>query len=158
MKLSKDELIELESSKTDYKILRPSLLIPTLRVLSENKDNEYPQKIFEIGTIFPCKDEKAETGICETENLIITLTPSNFTQAKQVLDNLFQSLNLTYTLEETQTPYTIDGRTGTILLDKQPIGYIGEVSPLTLRAWNIKLPVAVIEIELDEIFEKLRGH
>jgi len=51
--------IEVLDSKTEYKVLRPNLLIPTLRNLSENKDNDYPQKIFELGTVFS-KDNKEE--------------------------------------------------------------------------------------------------
>ena len=46
-----------------------------------------------------------------------------------------------------------DGRTGTIIINNKPVGYIGEVHPETLREWNIKLPVALLEISLDEIFK-----
>ena len=148
--ISKD-LIELENSKTDYKFLRPSLLIPALRILSENKDHEYPQKIFEIGTVFS-KDQKEETEIKETENLMISLTPSNFTEAKQILDYLFRIINIEYKLKEFAHKYLIDGRAGSVLVNNKPIGVIGEVHPETLRKWNIKLPVSIIEISLEEIF------
>src|SRR3989338_8726592 len=47
----KNNSIMVENSKTEYKILRPNLLIPVLRILRENKDQEYPQNIFEIGTV-----------------------------------------------------------------------------------------------------------
>ena len=72
--------LELENSKTEYKILRPNLLIPALRIISENKDNEYPQRIFEIGTVFSQdKNQKSDTEIKESTNLIIAITPANFT-------------------------------------------------------------------------------
>jgi phenylalanyl-tRNA synthetase beta chain len=131
--LPKNQKIELEESKTEYKILRPNLLIPVLRILSENKDNEYPQNIFEIGTIFK-KNDKLDTQIKEKTNLIIALTPGNFTEAKQHLDYLFRSLKLSYKLQETTNLALIDGRTGAIFLNNKPIGYLGEVHPQTLRS------------------------
>lgn len=147
--------IELENSKTEYKILRPNLLIPALRILGENIDTEYPQKIFEIGTIFG-QDEKEETGIKETENLIIAATPANFTEAKQILDYLFSSLGLAYKLKESIEEGFIDGRTGHILLGNKPIGHIGEMHPVTLNKAGLKMPLAVIEITLDDIYAFLK--
>ncbi len=154
MKIKDNEKIELEDSKTEYKLLRPNLQIPALRILSENKDNEYPQKIFELGTIFN-KNEKEDTGIKESTNLLISSTPSNFTEMKQILDYLFNSLSLEYSLNESSKKELIDGRTGSIILNGKEIGYIGEVHPDTLRNWNLKMPLSILEISLDEIFSQL---
>ncbi len=150
------ETIELESSKTDYKILRPNLLIPALRILSENIDVEYPQKIFEVGRVFS-KDSSKETGIKEMDNLILAITPANFTEAKQNLDYLMRMLNIKYKIEETTHHPLIEGRAGKIILaDKNiQIGYIGEVHPISLKDWGLKMPVAVFEISLDEIYNLL---
>ncbi len=150
------EPIELIDSKTDYKLLRPNLLTPILRILAENKDNEYPQKVFEIGKVFSRdKHNRTETGIQEQENLIIASTPSNFTELKQALDCLLKNLGLHCTIEETTTTQTIEGRTGKIKINNKPIGYIGETHPETLRAWNLKLPLAIAELSLEEIFNIL---
>lgn len=149
--LSDEEKIELLDSKTDYKLLRNSLLIPTLRIFAENKDNEYPQKLFEIGTVFE-RDSKAETGINESQNLLIAASPGNFTELKEMLDYLTKMLNLPYQIKEAQRQGLIEGRTGAILINNKEVGYIGEIHPETLRTWNIKLPVAVLEISLEEIF------
>ncbi len=143
--------IELENSKTDYKFLRPNLLIPTLRIFSENKDHEYPQEIFEIGAVFS-RDENEETGIKETENLIIALSPGNFTKIKQILDYLAHSLNLNFKITESTHPNFAEGRTASIQLNNKTIGCIGEIHPQTLRNWTIKMPLAVLEISSDEIF------
>ncbi len=148
-------LIELEDSKTEHKILRSSLLEPTLRTLTENKDNEYPQNLFEIGTVFS-KNPETETGIKETENLIISLTPGNFTQIKQILDNFTQTLDINYKLEESIHPNLIEGRTAKILINEKPIGYLGELHPNTLKKWGIKMPGAIAEISLEEIFKILK--
>jgi len=154
LKLTPEQTIELEDSKTEYKILRPNLLIPTLRILTENKDNEYPQNIFEIGKVFSL-DKKEETGIKEQTYLIIALSPGNFTEAKQHLDYLFKTLNLSYSLKENSHIALIDGRTGDISLNGKEIGYLGEVHPNTLHNWNLKMPLSVIELNLDEVFGEI---
>jgi len=144
--------LEVQGSKTEYKILRPNLLIPTLRILSENKDRDYPQKLFEIGTVF-ARDNKQETGIKESESLMIANSPANFTDMKQILDYIADSLDVDLNIKEHVHPNLIEGRTASILLDNEEIGYLGELHPETLRKWLIKMPVSIIEIDLDEIFE-----
>ena len=145
------EKIEVRDSKTEYKILRPNLLIPALRILAQNKDHEYPQETFEIGTVFS-REDKEQTGIKETESLCITLAPSNFTKIKQILDYLAASFNFKYQLNELNHPQLIEGRTGEITINNTPSGYLGEVHPQTLKNWTIKMPLAVLEISLEEIF------
>ncbi len=52
MKLKEQDFIEVEESKTDYTILRKDLTHYLLKILAENVDTEYPQKVFEIGKVF----------------------------------------------------------------------------------------------------------
>ncbi len=148
------ELLELENSKTEYKYLRPNLSIPLLRILAENKDAEYPQKVFEIGTVFS-KNSGKETGIDEKDHLIIGLTPANATECKQHIDYLFKSLNLKCSIKESAHENLIDGRTADIILNNKIIGYFGEVHPLTLKKVGIKMPLAIAEISLEEIFKAI---
>lgn len=155
--LSDNEKIETENSKTEYKFLRPNLIIPMLRIFSENKDNEYPQKLFEIGTIFKKDNSNStETGIKESEHLIVASSPGNFTDLKQILDYLMSMLNMKYELKESKKPMLIEGRTGEIIINNKSAGYIGELHPETLKDWNIKMPAAVLEISLDDIFSALK--
>lgn len=153
--LEKDK-IEVENSKTEYKILRPNLIIPALRIFAENKDNEYPQKIFEIGTVFN-KNGGSETGIAEKKHLTVAYAPGNFTEMKQTIDYLMKMLNIKCEIKEGKHDWLIDGRTGQIIVKNTNtnIGCIGEIHPNTLRDWNIKMPVSIIEIDLDEVFKAL---
>lgn len=145
------ETLEVLDSKTEYKVLRPNLLIPALRILNENKDNEYPQRIFEIGKIFSLNKNKSEIPILENQNLIIACSPSNFTDLKQILDYLFSALKIDYKIKESAHNSLIPGRTGAIILNNKEVGYIGEVSPPALKSWGIKMPVSVLELSLKEI-------
>lgn len=144
--------IEIEKSKTDYTILRKNLSHYLLKILSENIDSEYPQKIFEIGKIF-----KLENEIIEQENLSIAIAPGNFTELKQILEYFFRMINIKIDFEEPEKfpTHFIEGRCAKVLLDKNEIGFIGEIHPKILKNWKIKMPVALLEIELEKIFEKL---
>src|SRR3989344_3830997 len=146
------ETIETENSKTEYKYLRPNLLIPGLRILSENKDNEYPQEIFETGVVFSLdKKGKSETGVEEKENLCVITCPGNFTKIKQILNYLAKNLGTEYSLEELDHPQLIEGRTASIKINGKKVGYLGEVHPETLRSWGIKMPIAVMEISIKNL-------
>ena len=143
-------MVEVEESKTDYKFLRQNLLCPALKTLSENVDAEYPQKIFEMGVVFR-KDERAETGISEKENLIVALSPRNFTDIKQAAEYLGRMLGKVFTLKEAENPNFIDGRCGKICHEGREIGIIGEIHPSLLKKWRIKMPVAAFEICIEEM-------
>ncbi len=157
IKLDKtEEAIEILDSKTEYKILRPNLLISALRIFAENKDNEYPQKIFEIGTVFK-RDKDSETGTKENENLMVAISPANFTSLKQILNYIENALGIKLELKEHFHKNLIEGRTASISLNSKNIGYLGEVHPESLRSWSIKMPVAVLEISLDSIFKEINN-
>lgn len=148
MSSSEDNFIEIEESKTDYTILRKDLTHYLLKILSENVDSEYPQRIFESGKIF---------NPTETENLALAIAPANFTEIRQILEYLFRMLNIEIKISEPEKApgYFIDGRVAEVKLDGKPIGFLGEVHPRILRNWKIKMPVALFEINLEEIFKKL---
>jgi len=146
------DYIEVEESKTDYTILRKDLTHYLLKILSNNIDSEYPQRIFEVGVVF----ELDENNLKESEKLAVTLTPGNFTEIRQILEYISKMLNIEIKLKETENfpLYFIDGRVGEITLNNKPIGFIGEIHPRILKNWRIKMPVALFEIDLEEIFKK----
>jgi len=148
----KDKIIPVIDSKTENNILRASLLASSIQILSENSDASYPQKIFEMGRIFSYNDE-CETGIGESERLCISLCheKANFTELKQVLDYLMKMLDLNYEINETENPSFIDGRVGEIIVDGKSIGVIGEVNLTVLKNNRIMMPVASLEISIENI-------
>jgi phenylalanyl-tRNA synthetase beta chain len=149
----KENMIEVENSKTEYTLLRNNLIHSNLKILSENTDNEYPQRIFELGRIFE-KDSKQESGIKETENLCICLanTQSNFTDIKQVLDYLARMTKVEYILKEAENIFFIKGRCARIIVNKKEIGYMGEISPQILENLKIKMPICALEIDLEQFY------
>jgi len=151
MGLKEEGVIEVENSKTDYNILRNSLTPYLLKIFSENVNNEFPQRIFEIGKIFSLKDNNPS----EKENLSLAIAPGNFTEAKQILNYLFRMMDLEIRLEEPkESPsYFIQGRIAEIMLKDKKIGFMGEIHPKILRNWKIRMPVALFEIDFEEILK-----
>ncbi len=149
----KESAIEVEASKTEYSVLRNNLSHSLLKIFSENVDSEYPQKIFEIGKVFLNSQEK----IAEKESLSTALSPGNFTETKQILEYMFRMLDLEVSFKEpkNRSLLFIEGRTAEILLNSEPIGLIGEIHPKILKNWKIKMPVALFEISLEKVLNKL---
>ncbi len=145
------DFIELAESKTEYNILRKNLSHYLLKNIAENIDVPYPHKIFETGKIFSGNEK-----INEEESLAIAISPGNFTEMKQAIDYLSRMLNVKIDfVEATHFPsYFIDGRVSEIKFEGKAIGFIGEVHPKILNNWKIKMPVALLEISIEGIFEK----
>ena len=150
-----EEVIETESSKTEYDILRGNLIPQLLRNFSENVDAEYPQEIFETGRIF--YSDKFEKKIKEKDILAAGISPGNFTRIKQILDYFFRSLDkeISFGESEKTPPYFIEGRTAEIFFKNKKIGYLGEIHPRILKNWRIKMPIALFEIEIEELLNEL---
>ena len=148
--------ISLEGSKTDFSIMRKDLTHYILENISENSDSEYPQKIFEMGKVFYLDSQKRSV---EEERLSVSFTPGNFTNLVQALNYLFTNLGLNYELKEESllSPYFIDGRSADIIFEGEKIGKLGEVHPKILKNWKIKMPISLLEITLEKVFEKLKS-
>ena len=151
----KNSFIEITGSKTEYNILRENLSHYMLKNLSENIDAEYPQKIFEAGKVFSLE---SSGKIKESEKLAVAISPGNFTEIKQTLGYLFKLIDKKIELEEPEkTPeHFIEGRTAEILFNKNRIGFIGEIHPKILKNWRIKMPVALFEINLDDVLKSFQ--
>jgi phenylalanyl-tRNA synthetase beta chain len=152
MGIQEKKFIELNESKTDYTVLRKNLTHYLLKNFAENVDSEYPQKIFEIGKVFELDDK-----ITENENLAVAITPGNFTKIKQIIEYLSRMANIEIELKESEEfpTHFIDGRVAEIFIRDKKIGFIGEIHPKILKNWRIKMPVALFEISLKEVFEEL---
>ncbi len=150
--------IEVEDSKSDFKYLRHSLLLSNLKILRENVDSEYPQRIFELGRIFEkTNEDKEETGIKETEMLCVTLAEgkTGFTEAKQIVDCLTRMLGKEYKIEPEENPSFIKGRCAKIISAGKDIGHFGELTPSIINNIKAKTPVSAIEINIDRLIEQI---
>ena len=152
--IKEKDAIEVEDSKSEYKILRPNLMILNLKTLKNNVDSEYPQRIFELGRIFH-RDTKEETGVKETERLCICLASSTtgFTEMKQTLEYLLRMLDKdkNVAIENGESPSFIEGRCAKITMNNKIIGFLGEVKPQILENLSIKMPLVALELDIEQL-------
>jgi phenylalanyl-tRNA synthetase beta chain len=124
-----------------------------IKILSENIDAEYPQKIFETGRVFGV-DGKG--NVLEKESLAIAVSPGNFTDARQIIEYLAESIGRKITFKEAEEfpEHFVEGRVADIIFQDRKIGIVGEMHPKILKNWKIKMPVSLFEMSLDGIFEE----
>jgi len=119
----------------------------------ENKHNEYPQNVFDIGDVFK-KNSKTESGVEERTHLVVGLcdVEVDFTKARQMLDYLLSMLGLKCQIKEIEHSSFIEGRVGSVVVNGKKIGIIGEIAPDVLKNWDLIMPVVAFELDLVELF------
>ena len=138
-----------DSKSQEHIILRDMLLPGMMEVLSRNIHESYPQKIFEIGTVFE-KDSPIKEGIhlaCLSAHKDV-----NYTEVKSVLQSLLKTgFNLTCDTIPQKEPMFVDGRTGNIVMRGKKLGSLGEMDAKVADNFKLRMPVAGFEITLDDL-------
>lgn len=150
-------VIELANSlSSEYGVLRAWTIPSLLEVLTHNKHNEYPQRIFCTGTVFR-KDDAEETKIEEQEHLAVALCSEkvDFTEIRQLVEYLFSSFEIPCTIEELDHSSFIPGRVAKVLVHGQEVGYLGELHPSVLEHWSIDMPVAALELNISKLWKRI---
>jgi len=145
-------LIEIKNPMTErFSILRPWLLPSLLRVESASSKAFYPHRIFEVGEVaqFTASGTETETRI-HLAGLIAHPT-ANFSELHAVVEAFFYNLSLKYRLEAISHPTFIEGRAGAIFVGDREVGLIGEIDPEVLTRWQIGMPVAAFEIDIEAL-------
>ena len=152
MKIEKSDFFTVNNSKSEeHDILRKSLLPSLLFSLSKNIHEEYPQKLFEIGQVFLPEQENSEKWnlCCATAFNGVT-----FTKIKAILQTLMEiCLGTTFETKAAEHSSLISGRSADIFYKGKTVGQIGEVSPLLIDSFKIKMPVAAFDLDLTELLQ-----
>ncbi len=145
--------VELSNPYTDqYNIMRawiaPSLMI----VLSNNLHREYPQNIFEVGTVARL-DNFENTGVREEEHVACALcyAKAGFNEIKTKLQALCYNFGKELRTVAAGHPAFIGGRCAEIFIEDKKSGIIGEIHPQVLKNWGIEMPIALFEIEVSSL-------
>ena len=134
---------------TNYSVLRNRLLPGLLDFLAKNTHNEYPQFIFEVGEIV--KNDKKKVTTFTKAAVLLSDTEISFEHIHSILGTFSTQLGIELTLEPTVNSEFLEGRTAKIMLNKNQVGIIGEISPTILEYWQIFMPSAAFEIDLSLI-------
>jgi phenylalanyl-tRNA synthetase beta chain len=152
MNITSPDFIPVVNGLDTQDMMRINVLPELLTVLVENRNRRMPQKLFECATVVHTSAE-TDTGAVNKERFasLITDNQVTYTQIRQVLDTIGRSLGKTFEIHAQDYPFMIPGRSGTVLLDGEPIGFIGEIHPKVLNNFGLIRPVVACEIELEPL-------
>lgn len=135
-----------DSKSQEHQILRDLLMPGLIDILSRNIHEQYPQKIFEIGTVFHKGDpvvEEVSLGCLSAHNDV------SYTEIKSILQSLLKSgFGIDCTTRIAQNPLFVEGRTADVFVGGQKVGTIGEISAEVLDNFKLRIPLAGFEIRL----------
>ncbi|MHA1771678.1 MAG: phenylalanine--tRNA ligase subunit beta [Candidatus Thorarchaeota archaeon] len=145
-------LVQVGNPKSrDYSVLRNSLVPVLLDFASKNQHADYPQKVFEVGDVV-VPDAQKETRVDQYAVLcgLTTDTRVNLTELMTDIGFLLRGMGLDgrFKFKSRNDESFIQGRSGTILVDDQEVGYFGEVAPDVLEAFELGYPVITFELFL----------
>jgi phenylalanyl-tRNA synthetase beta chain len=156
MLLPDQERVEVSQPiSQDRTMIRQSLLNGLLEFLEDNKHEELPQRIFEVGeTVF--LDGNAETRTRSVKKLaaMVTHSQANFTEIKSISYSLLNNLDMVIEIEDLNHPSFIRGRCAKLIgVEKgtnevQVEGFFGEVHPQVITNFQLDYPVVVLEVEM----------
>jgi phenylalanyl-tRNA synthetase beta chain len=146
-------VLSVDSSKSiEHEILRDSLIPSLLQSLSRNVHEEYPQRLFEIGKTFHKKD-----GIAESWNVgaVVAHADAGYTEIRSIVQALLKScFDKDAVTKASTSPMFMEGRCAQIIVDGMVVGTVGEVTPLALENFKLRVPVAAFEINLSGIIKE----
>ena len=140
-------------------MIRKSLINSLLEFLEDNKHEELPQKIFEIGDVAYI-NENAETKMVTVKKLAAAQISSvaNFTTIKSIVESFVANMGFEMELEDHDDSAFIKGRcakfTTKPLNKNTPFtfkGYFGEIHPEVLTNFELEYPVIAFEVEFSEV-------
>ncbi len=145
------EVIEIENPLTvDYCVCRNTLASSLMDVLSRNKHNKYPQKIYEVGDCIIPEENRGKTA--RKCAVLLAEATADFSSIKSVVESIFSLFPAKLELKKTSNPTFINGRAVNISLNGKAIGIMGEVHPQVLENFEIDMPVALLEFDVEELF------
>ena len=124
-------------------MIRTSLLNSLMEFLEDNKHEDLPQKIFEIGDVL-YMDEKSSNKTRQVKKLagMICHSSANFTEIKSTVSSVLSNLGYSMEISDSRVADVIGvAKSGKIT------GFFGEIAPEVIRNFELEYPVIAFEIE-----------
>jgi phenylalanyl-tRNA synthetase beta chain len=145
--ISKDELSVEGSKSKEHEILPNSLVPLLLQSLSYNIHEQYPQGLFEIGKTFVKSYSKIEERW--SISAVVAHAEASYTDIKSRMQALLRSCFGKEAITRASTNHMfMEGRCAEVIFDGKPIGVAGEIIPIALENFKLRVPVAAFEINL----------
>ena len=146
------DVLSVDGSKSiEHEILRDSLVPSLLQSLSRNVHEEYPQRLFEIGKVFHKQGVIAESW---NVGAIIAHADAGYTEIRSAMQAMMKScFGKDVSTRASTSPMFMEGRCAEIIVDGIVVGTIGEITPLALENFKLRVPAAAFEIDLSSIIK-----
>lgn len=144
-------------------VMRSSLFGGLINNLQFNLNRKQSRvRIFEMGTCF----SKANSEEKEVENLAVLCSGSvyaeqwgipergvDFFDIKMDIESLFWQKNIGF--ESAAHPALHPGKSARILIDKKPVGWIGELHPRWQRKYHLSQSAVLFELQIEALISEL---
>jgi phenylalanyl-tRNA synthetase beta chain len=156
--VEEDRITVAQPITQDRTMIRKSLVNSLLEFLEDNKHEELPQKIFEIGDVAYI-DESAETKMRTVKKLAAAMVSSNanYTDIKAIVESFTSNMGFEMNITDSNNSIFIPGRCAdfevTTTDDKLPFtftGYYGELHPEVITNFDLEYPVVLFEVEFSQ--------
>jgi len=142
MNVNREIVTEAENPvSAEHSVCRTWIIPSLINFLSKNKNQEYPQKIFEIGDCIK-PDGKNVRHIAAA----VAHSKTNFSEMKAVLEGVLKTLGADYPITNFAHNSFIPGRCASV-----GVGFFGEFSPKVLHDFGLEVPVTAFELDADKI-------
>lgn len=139
------------SKSIEHEILRDSLVPSLLQSFSHNVHEEYPQRLFEIGKTFHRENVIVERWqVCAA----IAHVDAGYTEARSAMQALMKAcFGKDFATKATSNLMFMEGRCASVIVDGMAVGLLGEITPLALDNFRLRVPVAAFELDLSGIIK-----
>lgn len=141
-------------------MLLPGLLSTAARNLAVREERVH---VFELGKIF--QPDRGE-GVLPAEPLTLGIllhgawqpgswsaqpVATDYYLAKGVIERVLSALGLDGSWTRAEEPFLHPGKGAVLTVAGRPVGWVGEVHPLVLRAWDLPGPAVAAELDADAL-------
>ncbi len=148
--LPKRNLIEIiKPVSLEYTVLRDTLLPKLLQLLGLNTHVDYPQRIFEYGSV--AKERGGRPVDLPKLGAAISDDKLSFEEMQAVVAALFRGLSKDARFSALSSPLFIEGRAAKVTVDGEEVGIVGETSPQVLVNFGMTCPVLLMELDMSPL-------
>lgn len=147
----------------DFSMMRTCMLNGILTSLATNYNHRNSDvTLFEIGRIYlptakPVDNSDKNAEMPQEKNCLIVghYGKKDFFDMKGIAETLAAKLGESFRYQPSAHSFFHPNRQADILLAERPVGYLGEVHPLTAENYEIGARTYLLMLELDEIFQNI---
>jgi len=153
MQIPVGQLVKIANPMTEnYEYVRNSPIPGLLQTESVSAKASYPHRTFEVGKV-AIKDPEENYGVVTRQHIgfLISHAQADYNEIASHVATLMYFLGKNYTVRESADPRFVPGRQVEVFLEKESVGVFGEIHPAVLEAFDVMMPCAVAELDLDSL-------